>query len=56
MKQVCVQSLLAAVLLAVIAVPVVGNAAKAAERSPGRTVQAPIMLATVFPLPVAVHG
>ena len=51
MKQVCVHYVLAAFLLAVIAVPVVGNVAKTADRSPGRTVQAPIVTANVFPTP-----
>ena len=51
MKQVCVHYVLAAFLLAVIAVPVVGNVAKTADRSPGRAVQAPIVTANVFPTP-----
>ena len=51
MKQVCVHYVLAAFLLAVIAVPVVGNVAKTADRSPGRTVQAPIVTAELLPTP-----
>ena len=51
MKQVCVHYVLAAFLLAVIAVPVVGNVAKTADRSPGRTVQVPIVTADGFPTP-----
>ena len=52
MKQVCVQSLLAAVLLAVIAVPVAGSGAKAAERrNPDRTAQKPTVTAGITPTP-----
>ena len=52
MKQVCVQSLLAAVLLAAIAVPVAGSGAKAAERrNPDRTVQMPTVTAGITPTP-----
>ena len=56
MKQVCVQCSFLAVLLAVMAVPVVGNGAKTADRNAGRAVVvgvvvAPTVVAESGPVP-----
>ena len=57
MKHVLAQCSLAAVLLTAMAVPLVGNGAKAADRlNPGRTVQMPVVIADAFPIPWPCSG
>ena len=57
MKHVLAQCSLAAVLLTAMAVPLVGNGAKAADRlNPARTVQMPTVIAEAFPTPWPCSG